>query len=138
MVLRRRHPDAGLRHRREHGDVHDAELAFIGLYGALAYDVSRRKKEIGVRVALGASRTAVTGMVINAGLRLTLIGLAVGVPAAIASARVLRTMMYGVSEHDPATLAACVALFIVTGATAGLVPALRAANVDPAVALRAE
>ena len=113
-------------------------LAFIGLYGALAYDVSRRKKEIGVRVALGASRTAVTGMVINAGLRLTLIGLAVGVPAAIASARVLRTMMYGVSEHDPATLAACVALFIVTGATAGLVPALRAANVDPAVALRAE
>ena len=113
-------------------------LAFIGVYSALAYSVSRRTREIGVRVALGASQSGVTRMVIAEGLRLTLIGTALGIPLAIAAARVLRTLMFGVTESDPAVLAGCAALFVLLGAGAGLVPARRAANVDPAVALRAE
>lgn len=113
-------------------------LAFIGVYSALAYSVSRRTREIGVRVALGASQTGVTRMVIAEGLRLTVIGTAVGIPLAIAAARVLRTLMFGVTESDPAVLAGCAALFTLLGACAGLIPGRRAANVDPAVALRAE
>ena len=113
-------------------------LAFIGVYSALAYSVSRRTREIGVRVALGASQSGVTRMVIAEGLRLTLMGTALGIPLAIAAARLLRTLMFGVSETDPAVLAACAACFALLGACAGLIPARRAANVDPAVALRAE
>jgi predicted permease len=113
-------------------------LAFIGIYSALAYSVSRRTREIGVRVALGASQSGVTRMVMAEGLRLTLVGTALGIPVAIAAARVLRTLMFGVTEFDPAVLLACATLFALLGACAGLVPARRAANVDPAVALRAE
>ena len=77
-------------------------------------------------------------MVIAEGLRLTLMGTALGIPLAIAAARVLRTLLFGVSETDPAVLVACAACFALLGACAGLIPARRAANVDPAVALRAE
>ena len=113
-------------------------LAFIGVYSALAYSVSRRTREIGVRVALGASQSGVTRMVIAEGLRLTLIGTALGIPLAIAAARLLRTLMFGVTEADPLVLTACAVFFAVLGAVAGVVPALRAARVEPAVALRAE
>ena len=113
-------------------------LAFIGVYSALAYAVSRRTREIGVRLALGATQSGVMRMVIGEGLQLTLIGTALGIPLAVAAARLLRTLMFGVSESDPAILIGCALLFAVLGATAGLVPAARAAHVQPGVALRAE
>ena len=113
-------------------------LAFIGVYSALAYSVARRTREIGVRVALGASQSGVTRMVVGEGLRLTLIGTALGIPLAIAGARLLRGLMFGVTESDPLVLLGCAALFALFGASAGIVPALRAARVEPAVALRAE
>jgi predicted permease len=113
-------------------------LAFIGIYGLLAYAVSRRTREIGVRVALGADRSQVVGMVMREGLVLTAIGMAIGLPTAVFAARLLRSLMFGVSETDPLVLGATTLFFLSLGLVAGIVPARRAAGVDPAVALRIE
>lgn len=113
-------------------------LAFIGVFGLLAYAVSRRTREIGVRVAVGADRGAVVRMVMREGLVLTLLGMAIGLPAAVFAGRVLKTLMFGVSEADPMTLAATTVFFVMLGLAAGIVPARRAAAVDPVVALRAD
>ena len=111
-------------------------IAFIGIYGLLAYTVSRRSREIGVRVALGATAGSVSRMVVREGLILTAIGIAIGLPLAIASARSLETLMFGVTAADPAVLVSTALLFVVLGATAGLIPGRRASRVDPLVALR--
>jgi putative ABC transport system permease protein len=113
-------------------------LAFVGIYSLLAYSVARRAREIGLRVALGAGRGEVVRMVMRDGLVLTGVGVAIGVPAALAGSGVLRTMLYGVSSADPLVLAASVVFFLALGLAAGIVPARRAASVDPAVALRNE
>jgi putative ABC transport system permease protein len=113
-------------------------LAFIGIYGVLAYSVSRRTREIGVRVALGAERGRVLRMVMREGLVVTTIGMAVGIPCAILAGRVLRTMLFGVTETNPFVLGLAAAFFILVGAAAGIVPAMRAAAVDPAITLRTE
>jgi predicted permease len=113
-------------------------LAFIGVHGLLAYMVSRRRREIGVRVAVGASAGAVLRMMLREGLVLTLVGLAIGLPAAWLSARVLRTLLFGVSEADTLTFGATAAFFLLLGIAAGLNPARRATAVDPVVALRAD
>lgn len=113
-------------------------LAFVGVFGLLAYSVARRTREIGVRTAIGADATAVTWMVVREGLWLTAAGVVVGVPAAYAGARLLSSLTFGVSQGDPLTFASTAIFFIVLGVVAGLVPARRAARVDPVIALRAE
>ncbi|MGH9217941.1 MAG: ABC transporter permease, partial [Vicinamibacterales bacterium] len=113
-------------------------LAFIGVYALVAYSVSRRTREIGVRMAIGASRANVLRMVMKEGAILAAIGTAAGVPAAIAAGRVLETLLFGLTASDPAVLATTAAFFVTLGLVAGMIPALRAAAVDPAIALRTE
>jgi putative ABC transport system permease protein len=113
-------------------------LAATGIFGVISYSVSCRTNEIGVRVALGASRVAILRMVLRETLTLTLAGLSVGIPCALAASHLAGHLLFGVSTHDPATLAA-VALTLAAVATfAGYVPARRAMQVDPMVALRHE
>lgn len=113
-------------------------IAFVGLYGALAYAVTRRTREIGVRMALGASQGGVMRMIVGDGLLLTLLGVAIGIPGALAAGRLVGSLLFGLTASDPMTLAAASALFVAIGAIAGLRPALRAAAVDPMTALRNE
>jgi predicted permease len=113
-------------------------LAVIGLHGVLAYSVSRRTREIGLRVAIGANPSTVATAIIREGLILTLLGIAAGVSAAYFGARVLRALLFGVSETDAFTFIASATLFAVVGALAGVLPARRAARIDPAITLRAE
>jgi predicted permease len=112
-------------------------LALVGLYGALAYSVAQRTQEIGIRRALGAGRPAVLGMVMGQALRLTLIGVAVGLVAASALTEVLESFLFEVSATDPATFAGMAALFVIVAILAALIPAWRAARIDPMNALRA-
>jgi putative ABC transport system permease protein len=111
-------------------------LALIGVHGALAYAVSRRKREIGVRVAMGATPTSVARDIVREGLVVTALGVALGVPLALFAARSLKTLMFGISEVDAVTFAAVAMFFLALGALAGLLPARRAATVDPMIALR--
>ncbi|MBY0494568.1 MAG: FtsX-like permease family protein [Cyanobacteria bacterium] len=113
-------------------------LALIGVHGVLAYSVSKRTREIGVRVAVGANPATVARAVVREGAVLTALGIATGLPAAYLAARLIRSMLFGVSEADPLTFAAVSTFFIVLGVMAGTLPARRAANVDPVKALRAE
>ena len=115
-----------------------ALMAFIGIYALLAYAVSRRTREIGVRIAVGADPGAVIRMVVREGLVLTALGVAVGVPAAFLAARSIRWLMFGLTEADPLTFGAVAVFFVLLGLTAGVPPARRAARVDPAIALRSE
>ena len=111
-------------------------LVATGLYGTLAYAVSRRTAEVGVRMALGAKRSQVLWMVLRGSLAVCLGSLAVGLPAAIASVRFLRSMLYGVEPGDPFTFAAAICGILTVALVASLIPARRAASVDPMVALR--
>jgi predicted permease len=113
-------------------------LASIGLYGVMAFVVARRRKELGIRLALGASRIGVLWMVLRDVLVLLGIGLAVGVPAAIALGQIVSTELYGIVPHDPGLAMATVVLLAVVSAAAGLIPAHRASRVDPILALRYE
>jgi predicted lysophospholipase L1 biosynthesis ABC-type transport system permease subunit len=113
-------------------------LAAVGTYGILAYTVSQRRKEIGIHMALGATRATVLRMVLGQGLRFTGAGLAVGITAAFGLTRLLQTQLFNVKATDPATIVS-VACFIALVATAAcLIPANRAARVDPMVVLRDE
>jgi putative ABC transport system permease protein len=113
-------------------------LAATGIFGVISYSVSCRTNEIGVRVALGASRGAILRMVLRETLVLTLLGLAVGVPSALAASRLVGHMLFDVSTHDPATLATVALALTAVATVAGYVPARRAMRVDPIVALRSE
>lgn len=113
-------------------------LACIGLYGVMNYDVSRRTNEIGVRMALGAQTNWVLWLVLKESMVLLSIGLAAGVPAAIAATRLLQSQLFGLSPHDPATFVVAVSAVAVVTLLAAYFPALRAAKVDPMVALRYE
>lgn len=113
-------------------------LACIGLYGMLSYAVARRTNEIGIRMAIGAERSRIVRMVLREALLLALLGIAIGIPAALAASRLVSTMLYGLKPADPFTLAAATLLMIAVAALAGYLPARRAANVDPMVALRYE
>jgi predicted permease len=113
-------------------------LALVGLYGALGVFVGQRRREIGVRLALGARAEAIRTMVMLQGMRPVLVGLAVGLGAAAVGAGALRTLLYGIATLDAATFAGASAVLLVAAAGACLVPAWRAAAIDPASALRSE
>ncbi len=113
-------------------------LAALGLYGILAYSVEQRVREIGVRVALGANKREIFRLIIGNGMRLTLMGAAVGVPLALALTRLMRGMLSGVSSTDPVTYIAVVGMLVISALLASYMPARRATRVDPIVALRAE
>ncbi len=113
-------------------------LACIGLYGLLAYEVSRRTREIGIRMALGAGAKDVLRSVVRQGLALALVGAAVGTGVALGVTRYLKSMLYDVHANDPLTIVAVVGLLVLVALAACFIPARRATNVDPIVALRCE
>lgn len=113
-------------------------LASIGLYGVMAYTVARRTRDIGIRMALGAEPGSVMWQVLRETLVLVLIGIAIGVPAALAGTRLVRGMLFGLSFADPIVFVSAAALLALVAALAGFLPARRASRVDPMVALRYE
>jgi putative ABC transport system permease protein len=113
-------------------------LASLGLYGALSYSVARRTQEIGVRMALGARTGDVFRLIVGDGIRLTAIGGALGLAGALAAARVLKSMFYGISPTDPLTFIVIPLLLTFVALLACWIPARRATNVDPMIALRCE
>ena len=113
-------------------------IASIRLYGRLSYSVAERTGEIGVRMALGARQSSVLWMVLRDAHILTLCGIAIGLPLALASTKLLRTLLFAVTPTDATTLVATAASIITVSMIAGYIPARRAASVDPVVALRAE
>jgi predicted permease len=113
-------------------------LAAIGLYGLMAYTVTRRTNEIGIRMALGAQRGNVLGMVLEETFVLVAIGLAIGVPASVVASRLISSELYGLTPGDPLTLATATLIMISVALFAGFLPARRASRVDPMVALRYE
>jgi putative ABC transport system permease protein len=113
-------------------------LAAIGIYGVLAYMVAQRTSEIGIRMALGARRSAVLRLVVGNGLTLALVGVAIGGAVSLVATRVLERLVFGVSTTDPGVFAFVAVVLTAVAATAAAVPALRASRVDPIVALRSE
>jgi len=115
-----------------------ALLAAIGLYGVMAYVVARRTREIGIRMALGATRESIAGLILSEVARMAAIGLAIGLAAALAGDRLVASLLYGVRATDPLVFAGAVLLLAFIALLAGGLPARRAASVDPVVALRYE
>jgi predicted permease len=113
-------------------------LASVGLYGVMAFVVARRKKELGIRLALGAQPTRVIWLVMREVLLLLAIGLAVGIPSAMALGRLVATQLYGIQPHDPVIAGWTVAVLTIVSSAAGLIPAHRASRIDPILALRYE
>jgi putative ABC transport system permease protein len=113
-------------------------LAAVGIYGVLSYLVSQRTREIGLRIAVGARRGEVMRLVLRRGLGLALLGVGVGLAAALLAGRLMEGILYGVPPRDPATFLVVPLVLTAVAFAASLVPALRATRVDPIVALRAE
>jgi macrolide transport system ATP-binding/permease protein len=113
-------------------------MACIGLYGTMAYAVARRTPEIGIRMALGATRGLVVWMVLREVITLTIFGLAIGVAAAYQTTTFLKSFLFGVKPNDPVTVATSIGILVICALLAGYVPALRASRIDPMAALRNE
>jgi ABC-type antimicrobial peptide transport system permease subunit len=113
-------------------------LAAIGLYGLMAYNVTRRTREIGIRMALGAQREWVRWLILRETLLLAGVGIVIGMPVAFAGSRLIATLLYGVSMKDPLILLSVCGILMAVAAVAGWLPARRATRVDPIVALRYE
>jgi ABC-type antimicrobial peptide transport system permease subunit len=113
-------------------------LSCIGLYGIMAYNVARRTGEIGIRKALGARSWDVAKPILREALTLAAIGVAIGLPVALALVRVIRFVFYGIEPHDPLTIIGTVVIIVTVAVLAAWIPARRAARVDPMVALRYE
>jgi predicted permease len=115
-----------------------AVLATIGLYGVISYMVARRRNEIGIRIALGADRWKVLGLVLGEAGRLVAIGLVLGIALAVAAAQAAASMLYGLKPQDPLTIVIAVVLLTLVAVPASLLPARRAARLEPMIALREE
>ena len=113
-------------------------LATIGLYGVTAYSVVRRTPEIGVRMALGAKRMGVIAMIMRGAVLQTVLGLAIGVPVALLSVRFVKSQLYEITGADAHVMAAAIVTLALAACVAGLIPARRAASIDPVKALRTE
>jgi putative ABC transport system permease protein len=113
-------------------------LAAIGIYGVIAYSVTQRTQEIGIRMALGAQRGNVLGMVISNGMTLAMAGVAIGLAVSVAAARVMRGFLFMITPRDPLVLAGGCALLLTVALAATLIPAIRATRIDPQAALRHE
>jgi predicted permease len=113
-------------------------LAAVGLYGVVSYGVRQQTRELGIRLALGASRSNVARVVVGNSLKVTLIGAALGIGGALAVSRLLRALLFGISASDPWTYGAVVVVIVLVGAVASWLPARRATGIDPASALRSE
>ena len=113
-------------------------LAAIGIYGVVAYSVTARRREFGVRAALGADANSIIVLVLRTGARPVLLGLLFGVAAAIAASNLLKSLLFGIAPHDPVTFTVVPLFFAAVALAAGIVPARRAARLDPMEALRTE
>ena len=113
-------------------------LALVGLYGLMAYSVSRRTREVGIRMALGAQRTDVMLLVLKKAALLLALGLVSGLVASWFATRAIQAFLFGVGRHDPITILSVCALLAVSGLIAAIIPARRAASIDPMQALRTE
>jgi ABC-type antimicrobial peptide transport system permease subunit len=113
-------------------------LASVGLYGVMSYFVARRTSEIGIRMALGATRSSVVAMVMRGALWQILLGLALGIPAALYAGHLMKSLLYEVGSYDAMALAGAPLLLVLCAAVAGFIPARRAASIEPMQALRAE
>jgi predicted permease len=111
-------------------------LSCVGLYGVMSYDVARRTREIGIRMALGAQRRDVVGLVLRETMILVVIGVAIGLGAALGVTRLIAGFLYGLTPNDPLTIGLASMLLLTVAALAGYLPARRASRVDPMVALR--
>ena len=110
----------------------------LGVYGVISYEIGQRTHEMGIRIALGAQRARVVGLVVGQGARTTAIGLAVGLGLALAAGRLVSALLYETSPSNPVVLLAVAAIMLAVAALASFIPARRAAAVDPSTALRAE
>ena len=113
-------------------------LAAIGLYGVMAYTVTRRTREIGIRLALGAGRASLLKLVLREVALLTALGVAIAIPVALAVTRLVRSELYGIVPNDPLSIAAAALVLASVALLAGYIPAERATRVDPLTALRYE
>jgi putative ABC transport system permease protein len=113
-------------------------LVTVGVYSVVSYTVSQQHREIGIRMALGASAASVRGLVMMGGMRFIVIGVGVGLVAALALTRLLKSQIYGVTAYDPLTLLAVVVILAFVGLSACYLPSRRATRVDPLVSLRYE
>ena len=111
-------------------------IAFVGLYGTMSYTVARKTSEIGIRMALGARRTRVMWMVMGQVLAMTIFGLALGIPAAYASSRLVGSILYGIKPSDPIAVGTAIATLLLAALAAGYIPARRASRIDPMTAVR--
>jgi putative ABC transport system permease protein len=111
-------------------------LAVVGIYGVIAYAVAQRSHEIGIRMAIGARRTQILGMVIRQGMVIVMTGVVLGVLASLALGRVMISLLYGVKPNDPAIFVAVAAALSLVALLACWVPAVKAARLDPMIALR--
>jgi ABC-type antimicrobial peptide transport system permease subunit len=113
-------------------------LASVGLYGVMSYFVARRTGEIGIRMAMGATRSSVVGMVMRGALWQILIGLVLGVPASLYAGYLMKVLLWGVDSYDPMAIAGAPLMLVLCAAVAGFIPARRAASIEPMQALRTE
>jgi ABC-type antimicrobial peptide transport system permease subunit len=113
-------------------------LASVGLYGVMSYFVARRTGEIGIRMALGATRRGVVSLVLRDALGQIVAGLILGIPASLLAGHLMVSLLYGVSGYDPFAFVGATAMLVICAAAAGFIPARRAASIDPMRALRTE
>ena len=113
-------------------------LAAIGLYGVMSYSVARRTREIGIRMALGAERSSVLWLVLREVALMVLVGVAIGVPLAVALSRIVQSQLFALSANDPIALAGAAIVLVAVALVAGYLPARRATRIDPMLALRYE